>query len=139
MTKLGGRKLVVSIMVMATGIGITAVKGDIPPNLLQLLEVVLGAFVSGNILAQVFDRPSAPGLRDGIPEAPILQAATTKENVVEPSAVMPIDVAVGAFQELGQLMNLHAVEHKKSMDAMSNAMQGNNQALGALVEKLSRS
>lgn len=49
MDKLGGRKVIVGIVVLAIGVTMVLVKGDITANLLQLLEVVFGAFVVGNV------------------------------------------------------------------------------------------
>lgn len=44
----GGRKLVGALLVVAVAVVITLVKGDVPRELGQLLEVVFGAFVIGN-------------------------------------------------------------------------------------------
>ncbi len=45
----GSRKLVVSGIVLAIGVAIALYKGDIPEHLLQLLEVVFGGFIVGNV------------------------------------------------------------------------------------------
>jgi hypothetical protein len=50
---IGGRKAAAAITVLVIGIVSVALKGDIPPGLLQLLEVVFGAFVVGNVGAKV--------------------------------------------------------------------------------------
>lgn len=42
-------KLVMAAVVMIVGIAIALYKGDIPEHLLQLLEVVFGGFVMGNV------------------------------------------------------------------------------------------
>jgi hypothetical protein len=44
----GGRKLIGGLVVTAVGVIVTFLKGDVPANLQQLLEVVFGAFVLGN-------------------------------------------------------------------------------------------
>lgn len=45
----GWRKLGAGLVVLGVGIAITVAKGDIPANLLQLLQVLFGAFVVGNV------------------------------------------------------------------------------------------
>lgn len=45
----GSRKLVVTGVVLAVGVAIALFKGDIPEHLLQLLEVVFGGFIVGNV------------------------------------------------------------------------------------------
>lgn len=47
--KIGGRKTIVAVIVFITGLIVTHLKGDVPPNLLQLLSIVFGAFVVGNV------------------------------------------------------------------------------------------
>lgn len=51
--KLGGRKFVAATLTVAVGLVVMAVKGDVPPGLLQLLEVTLGVFCGGNAIATV--------------------------------------------------------------------------------------
>lgn len=45
---LGGRKLIGGILVIAVGLVVTLLKGDVPHAFGELLEVVFGAFVIGN-------------------------------------------------------------------------------------------
>ena len=47
--QIGGRKLIAGVVVLALGVGAVLLLGDIPPNLLQLLSIVFGAFVVGNV------------------------------------------------------------------------------------------
>jgi hypothetical protein len=42
------RKLLSGAVILATGLFITYLNGDIPPNLLNLMETLYGAFVLGN-------------------------------------------------------------------------------------------
>lgn len=51
--KLGGRKVLITIGAVLIGLVTVFVKGDIPPNMLNLLEVVVGVFVAGNVSSKV--------------------------------------------------------------------------------------
>ena len=46
--KSGGRKVFGSLLVLGCGVLITGMKGDVPPNFLQLLQTVYLAFIVGN-------------------------------------------------------------------------------------------
>lgn len=46
---MGGRKVVVALIIFITGMIVTAIKGDVPANLLQLLSIIYGSLVVGNI------------------------------------------------------------------------------------------
>ncbi len=55
-TKLvGKRKLLVFGIILVVGIAIALYKGDIPSNLLQLLEVVFTGFMAGNVAGHALD------------------------------------------------------------------------------------
>lgn len=43
------RKVMAGLLILLVGVGITLIKGDIPPNLLSLLQVIYGTFVLGNV------------------------------------------------------------------------------------------
>jgi hypothetical protein len=42
------RKIIAGATLLLVGIGITIIKGDIPPNLLSLMQLLYGTFVLGN-------------------------------------------------------------------------------------------
>ncbi len=44
----GTRKIISGIVLLAVGLGVVYLKGDIPPNLLSLMQILYGAFVLGN-------------------------------------------------------------------------------------------
>lgn len=52
-TKLGGRKAAMAGLILATGIGLVAMRGDVPPNMLTLLMTLFSGFVVGNIGSKV--------------------------------------------------------------------------------------
>lgn len=45
----GIRKVLAGVIILAVGVVIAVVKNDIPANLLQLLEVLFGGFIVGNV------------------------------------------------------------------------------------------
>lgn len=45
----GFRKIIVGILILGIGVAIAVLKNDIPPNLLQLLQVIFGGFIVGNV------------------------------------------------------------------------------------------
>lgn len=51
--KLGGRKLVFGLITLGVGLVIGHIKGDIPPNVLSLLEMLFGSFVAGNSVGTI--------------------------------------------------------------------------------------
>lgn len=48
-TLLGGRKVIMTLIVLGTGVLVTSLQGDVPDNLMVLLQVILGGYVVGNI------------------------------------------------------------------------------------------
>ena len=45
----GARKIIVGAVILVVGVVISHFKNDIPPNLLQLLQVIFGGFIVGNV------------------------------------------------------------------------------------------
>lgn len=93
MSKLYSRKLIVSVLVMATGLTVALIKGDIPPNILQLLEVMAGTYVAGNVISGIGKRgkedqeegeeltpASPPGPIETIPSQPL---PASRQDLVE--------------------------------------------------------
>ena len=42
------RKIISGLVLLVTGLAVTYFKGDIPPNLMSLMQVLYSAFVIGN-------------------------------------------------------------------------------------------
>lgn len=60
MNRLGGRKMVAGLVVVLVGVVVTVAKGDVPEGLQQMLEMVFGALVLGNVgehAAKAFKKP----------------------------------------------------------------------------------
>lgn len=139
--KIGGRKLVVSLIVGGSGMAIALGRGDLPPNLLQLFEVIVGAFVGGNIMAQALDR--SPKVKPQIveelvEEAPPMELQPTPElpPIAPISQGVPNEMVVAAFKELGDLINGHAARTQEALDGVMKATQINQQALSVIVDKV---
>lgn len=116
-SKLGGRKLVVTTASVAVGALIVYLKGDVPPNFLTLLEVAIGAFVGGNVANQIgafiAQRPGA---------------VKTQEPVVQG---VPVADAVQAFQ----VLQASVEAQKVTSEEILKSMQINQKALNLLLEK----
>jgi hypothetical protein len=52
---MGYRKLIVSGVILLVGVLVAFFKDDVPPNLMQLLQVVFGGFVVGNVGEHLVD------------------------------------------------------------------------------------
>lgn len=133
MEKFGGRKLAVSLLVLVVGLAISLYKGDIPPNLLNLLEMVIGAFVGGNVLAKALGvavqrktepLPPPPG---AIPAPADLSSGSVSNEEVR-----------AAFNELGQHMNSLYAHQIKSMDALTQSVTNSTEAMTALLERIKK-
>lgn len=53
LSKIGGRKLAISALVLVVCLGMVAIKGDVPPGMADMLKYILGVFIGGNVLADV--------------------------------------------------------------------------------------
>ena len=51
----GGRKVLVTLIMAGVGLALTFYKGDIPPGLLGLMQTIFGAFVVGNVFEHIAD------------------------------------------------------------------------------------
>lgn len=51
----GGRKVALTLVMAAVGLGLTFYKGDIPPGLLAFMQTIFGAFVVGNVFEHIAD------------------------------------------------------------------------------------
>lgn len=57
--QIGGRKVVAAIVTIGVGLTVVLMRGDLPANLLTLLQTVFGAFVVGNGIEHVTDAVQA--------------------------------------------------------------------------------
>jgi hypothetical protein len=79
----GGRKAVVALVALFVGVGVTIYVGDVPPNLLSLIEVLFGAFVVGNgveHVANTFGAVSAQASMEAPQPSPTAMDATLIES-----------------------------------------------------------
>lgn len=142
--RIGGRKLLVSLVVGGSGMAIALSRGDLPPNLLQLFEVIVGAFVGGNLMAQALDRGPKKVHAESEPSPPEPLPPIIEELSPEPTPApqpqqqqgVPNEMVVAAFKELGELINGHMVRQQESLDGIMKATQVNQQALSVVVDKV---
>lgn len=65
---IGGRKVVMALVVATIGVAVVFFKGDIPANLLALLQVVFGAFVVGNGVEHYTSARASAAASEGEPD-----------------------------------------------------------------------
>lgn len=110
--KLGGRKAVMSLIVILIGILLVFTKGDVPPNLLTLLQFVVGVFVGGNV---------ASSISQGISVRKTVAPPAQKNEEVE-MALNGLTSTVNSIQS--------------GLGEVSKATQLNQQALAFIVSKI---
>ena len=94
--KYGSRKLLVGMFVVTIGTAITLYKGDIPANLLQLLEVIFGGFIVGNSISHIAQsrKPQPEPRFEDLPPPeelpPIIEQAPPQQ--IEPAPTQQIDL-----------------------------------------------
>lgn len=76
------RKLIVSGVVLVVGVVVALVKGDIPEHLLQLLEVVFGGFIIGNVAGHALGvSADTAALKYGTPDTNVTVTAASQPSV----------------------------------------------------------
>jgi hypothetical protein len=112
--KLGGRKMVAATLTMAVGVTVAVWKGDIPPNLLQLLEIVFGVFAGANAINTI--------------------GGLTLNRVKAPE--IPVDHAVQAFSELTTNVKDQSAQTQQMLDSIIKSTQLTQNALSVIAEKV---
>lgn len=118
--QLGGRKMVAAVLIVAIGVSIAFVKGDVPSNLLQLLEVVFGVFVTANTV----NTASSHSLEKAKALTPI-----------SPNGINP-DVAIRAFDAMSAAVAEHGNKTHQMLDSVIKSTQVTQQALSMVAEKV---
>lgn len=103
-------------MVLAIGVVFTLVKGDISANLLQLLQVVFGAFVVGNVGEHI-----ANGVVARSATAPVKDDSPTPPPSTDPAMVEALANTLNGMQE--------------ALVRQEQAMAVSQQALSAIMKK----
>lgn len=94
----GGRKLVGGLVVTAVAVIVTLLKGDVPANLQQLLEVVFGAFVLGNAAEH------GAMVMKGKAELSIAQLQSQQPAAAPPQDLTHIENGLSLVQQLLELI-----------------------------------
>lgn len=104
---IGGRKILATIVVLAVGIGATIFKGDVPPNLLTLLQFAAGFFVAGNAVehvASAMKAPEAAGVAETPPSAAYSDAISATLERLETEVKVTQDGVALTNQALTAIM-----------------------------------
>jgi hypothetical protein len=89
---IGGRKVAGALLVIAIGVGVVFLKGDIPPNLMALLQVVFGAFVAGNAVEHM-----------AAARKPAESLEVSNETSLEPGAITELQAPSQIGVELAEI------------------------------------
>lgn len=99
--QVSSRKLLVSLVILVSGIAISAVKGDIPHGLLQLMEVIFGGFIVGNVGEHIVN--GSVMKKAGVTRAAVgLQAIAqpAASPAAQPSVALPVEAPPPVATEL---------------------------------------
>jgi hypothetical protein len=148
--KIGGRKFVAATLTVAVGLVVMAVKGDVPPGLLHLLEVTLGVFASGNVVASfagaLYAREQSPeqtakanmvteastdSPAGGVGRSPLEPTDPVPPGVSPPPPPITIEAVYGGLSEVYQKVT--AVE--ASVGELSKSASVSQKVLNVLLEK----
>jgi hypothetical protein len=130
--RLGGRKMVAATLTVATGIGIALYKGDVPQNLLHLLEVVFGVFASTNVINTV----GSLSLEKVKVKAETSEPSLEQAVAVMPQQGVPVEDAVIAFKELATKLDMSSAELKELLETIIKSTQLTQNALSMIAEKV---
>jgi hypothetical protein len=104
--QIGGRKLLAAAIVLAIALACVFLKGDVPANLLSLLQVVFATFVVGNVGEHVTD---------------VFQ--THADAKAEAASAAPATPPIDLTQAVAQLGAIHA-QNEQIKDAVATSQQG---------------
>lgn len=148
--KIGGRKFIAATLTVAVGLIVMAVKGDVPPGLLHLLEVTLGVFASGNVVASfagaLYSREQTPnqdrevnpvittpteGPTGEVVRSPLEPGDPVQTGVSSPPPPVTIEAVYGGLAEVYQ--KLTTVE--ASVGELGKSVNVSQKVLNVLLEK----
>lgn len=141
LSKLGGRKMVAATLTVGIGLGAVALKGDVPPNLLQLLEIVFSVFAGANAINTALgtriqmkkESTVVPEVEPVIKEE-IMAPAPVEQPQPDPNAVANKDV-VTAFNVIMNQQAANQAETKAALDVIVRTLQMTQTALNTVAEK----
>jgi hypothetical protein len=133
---LGGRKLVAALLTIIVGIVMAFRGGDVPPNLLHLLEVIFGGFSLANVVTTVGMSYKAVGAVEPVAatvaETPAQQPAP---EVPMPQGI-PVADAVQAFNAIGATIEAKSAETTQALDEIRKAVDLSQKVLSALADRI---
>lgn len=122
MEAIGGRKLVVSSLTLAVGVGVALYKGDVPPGLLQLLEVVAVGYTLGNVGVKVFGKNFAPGEEIRTEGPPQEVVVNLPETPLVPSPAPVEDISLQAIKNKQAITDSKISELEKAVNNIVNIL-----------------
>ncbi len=145
--KVGGRKALMLVITLASGIGCVALKGDIPANFLMLLQTIFGGFIVGNgmehlsnarraapkevpveaVSAPVSPEPEDEGY-DGVSEVEDLESHS--EHLANDTIVDISEKLDTTMEQIG-LMSDSISTHSAALDYLVNYVQAQEKAVQA--------
>jgi hypothetical protein len=111
-----GRKAIVTILILAAGLAVALIKGDLPHNLLSLLEVIFAGFVSGNAVEHLAKMSAARQ-----------QAAAT---------AIPAEFTADQIRATVQALDSRLASIEQQAMQLGEAQNVTNQAVSALLDSV---
>lgn len=109
-----GRKLFVTIIILGIGVAVTLLRGDLPHNLLNLLEIVLACFVGGNAVEHL--------------------AKMREARNAAPASVLPPEISADDLRQTAQALDARLAAIESGMMALGQAQTIGNQGVSALLD-----
>lgn len=123
---IGGRKVIVSILTLAVGIGLVFAKGDVPANMLTLIMTIVGAFVAGNAVEHATE--ASVSKKQAECSIPHTQASPLSPEIVQQIA-NEIVALKNALEDLNARTN-------SEVGTIKQAISDIDQAVGKVISKL---
>jgi len=129
----GNRKILAAVVAALLGVGAVLLKGDVPPNFLQLLTILFGAFVAGNVgehITNVF-KPASASEVTVAPSPPVEEAKVEEPAPAPVEEVSKDDAVVQELVKLNTLVQANLDGTKANSDAIAIVQQ----ALSMIISK----
>jgi hypothetical protein len=112
-----GRKVLVTVLILAAGLAVALIKGDLPHNLLALLEVIFAGFVSGNAVEHL---------------ARISEARQKAAS----SGALPPEITADQIRQSVQILDQRLASIEQQTSQLGEAQNVTNQAVSALLDSV---
>ena len=110
-----GRKVIVTILILVAGLAVAIIKGDLPHNLLSLLEVIFAGFVSGNAVEHL---------------------AKMREARQQQATAIPAEFTADQIRAAVQALDTRLASIEQQAMQLGEAQNVTNQAVSALLDSV---